>query len=37
LADGRTETINHITVSQIDVLSRAQRTSLTVYERKRGK
>ena len=37
LADGRLETIKHITVSQIDVLSRAKRTSLTVYERKRGR
>ena len=37
LADGSKQTINHITVSNIDVLSRAKRTSITVYERRRGR
>jgi len=30
-------TVNHVTVSEITVVSRAKRVSLTVYEMKRGK
>jgi hypothetical protein len=35
--DGRTKIIKHFTVSRIDVVSRAKRMSITVYERKRGR
>jgi hypothetical protein len=34
---GETKTINHISVSDMEVISRAKRESITVYEKKRGK
>ncbi len=37
LSYGRKEMINYITVSNIEVLARVKRTSLTVYERQRGR
>ena len=37
LGSGEKQRVNHLVVSDIHVLSRAKRVSLTVYERKRGR